>query len=242
MERNTNKVNQTETILFNKSNRNYFIQHFIFVDLTGGRALWGDDQQHWRGVVLSYSSTYSSSFPQLCALKIWKSELFWVEKMSLHPVSGHEVVDQRQQGENTRTNQGQKKRIFKKEKKPELVRSLLTRRLNHVCASRRLHSALSTWRLLNMSRCKHSAQKKYKIWRIQSQLVVSFESQSWVKVKVVKWCQKSEMSIIWCISITNNVKWNKKFNETAQMANFTYFQLIPKLCKRKRIFLGLENY
>ena len=32
---------------------------------------------------------------------------------------------------------------------------------------------------------------------------------------------KSEMSIIWCISITNNVKSNKKFNETAQTANFT---------------------
>ena len=36
---------------------------------------------------------------------------------------------------------------------------------------------------------------------------------------------KSEMSIIWCISITNNVKWNKKFNETAQMANFTVFTM-----------------
>ena len=37
---------------------------------------------------------------------------------------------------------------------------------------------------------------------------------------------KSEMSIIWCISITNNVKSNKKFNETAQTANFTDFPLI----------------
>ena len=47
---------------------------------------------------------------------------------------------------------------------------------------------------------------------------------------------KSEMSIFWCISITNNVKSNKKFNETAQTANFTYFPLIlyAKLCKRKR--------
>ena len=38
--------------------------------------------------------------------------------------------------------------------------------------------------------------------------------------------EKSEMSIIWCISITNNVKSNKKFNETAQTANFTDFPLI----------------
>ena len=37
---------------------------------------------------------------------------------------------------------------------------------------------------------------------------------------------KSEMSIIWCISITNNVKSNKKINETAQTANFTDFPLI----------------
>ena len=36
---------------------------------------------------------------------------------------------------------------------------------------------------------------------------------------------KSEMSIIWCISITNNMKSNKKFNETAQTANFTDFRL-----------------
>ena len=33
--------------------------------------------------------------------------------------------------------------------------------------------------------------------------------------------RKSEMSIIWCISITNNVKSCKKINETAQTANFT---------------------
>ena len=37
---------------------------------------------------------------------------------------------------------------------------------------------------------------------------------------------KSEMSIIWCISITNNMKSNKKFNETAQTTNFTDFPLI----------------
>ena len=37
---------------------------------------------------------------------------------------------------------------------------------------------------------------------------------------------KSEMSIIWCISITNNVKSNKKITETAQTAKFTDFPLI----------------
>ena len=37
---------------------------------------------------------------------------------------------------------------------------------------------------------------------------------------------KREMSIIWCISITNNVKSNKKFSETAQTAKFTDFPLI----------------
>ena len=43
-----------------------------------------------------------------------------------------------------------------------------------------------------------------------------------------KWsekCRKSEISLIWCISTTNNVKSCKKFNETAQTANFTYFLL-----------------
>ena len=57
----------------------------------------------------------------------------------------------------------------------------------------------------------------------QSQLVCSFQSQSWVKVKVVKWCPKSEMSII---SITNNMKSYKKITETAQTANFIDFPLI----------------
>ena len=37
---------------------------------------------------------------------------------------------------------------------------------------------------------------------------------------------KSEMSIIWCISITNNVKSNKKINETAEAGNCTDFPLI----------------
>ena len=54
-----------------------------------------------------------------------------------------------------------------------------------------------------------------------------------------KWsekCRKNEISLIWCISTTNNVKSCKKFNETAQTVNFNYFSLIscengPKLCK-----------
>ena len=43
-----------------------------------------------------------------------------------------------------------------------------------------------------------------------------------------KWsekCLKSEISLIWCISTTNNVKSCKKFDETAQTANFTDFSL-----------------
>ena len=43
-----------------------------------------------------------------------------------------------------------------------------------------------------------------------------------------KWsekCRKSEISLIWCISTTNKVKSCKKFNETAQTANFTDFSL-----------------
>ena len=43
-----------------------------------------------------------------------------------------------------------------------------------------------------------------------------------------KWsekCRESEICLIWCISTTNNVKLCKKFNETAETANFTYFSL-----------------
>ena len=43
-----------------------------------------------------------------------------------------------------------------------------------------------------------------------------------------KWsekCRKNEISLIWCISTTNNVKSCKKFDETAQTANFTDFSL-----------------
>ena len=41
----------------------------------------------------------------------------------------------------------------------------------------------------------------------------------------------SEMSIIWCISITNNMKTCKKFNERAQTAKFSVFsRLRQELC------------
>ena len=43
-----------------------------------------------------------------------------------------------------------------------------------------------------------------------------------------KWsekCRKNEISLIWCISTTNNVKSCKKINETAETANFTDFPL-----------------
>ena len=42
----------------------------------------------------------------------------------------------------------------------------------------------------------------------------SFGFQKPMKVKVVKWGWKSEMSIIWCISITNNVKSYKKLKKS----------------------------
>ena len=43
---------------------------------------------------------------------------------------------------------------------------------------------------------------------------------------------KSEMSIIWCISATNNVKSCTNFKETAQTANFTVFTM----CGRELFF------
>ena len=45
------------------------------------------------------------------------------------------------------------------------------------------------------------------------------------KWKWLEKCRKSEISLIWCISTTNKVKSCKKFNETAQTANFTDFSL-----------------
>ena len=66
--------------------------------------------------------------------------------------------------------------------------------------------------------------------------VLKLDERKW------KWSNgvgESEMSVIWCIYITNNVISCKKIKETAQMANFTDFPLIfvkvvqngPKLCK-----------
>ena len=61
----------------------------------------------------------------------------------------------------------------------------------------------------------------------------------------------SEMGIFWCISITNNVKSCRKFNEKAQTVNFSVFTMcgreLPaektyfwwKLGKRKHIFLNV---
>ena len=67
-------------------------------------------------------------------------------------------------------------------------------------------------------------------YKTQSQLVWSFEFQSMVKVKVVKWCRKKwNGHNLMYISITNNVKSYKKFTETAQMSNFSDFPLI--LCR-----------
>ena len=61
---------------------------------------------------------------------------------------------------------------------------------------------------------------------------------------------KREMSIIWCISITNNVKSSKKITETAQTAKFTDFPLIfcgngPKwtiTMQTQTFFLRLEKF
>ena len=46
--------------------------------------------------------------------------------------------------------------------------------------------------------------------------------QSRTKVKVVNGVKISEMGIVKCISIANNVESYKKFNEKAQTANFSY--------------------
>ena len=57
---------------------------------------------------------------------------------------------------------------------------------------------------------------------------------------------KSEMSIIWCISITNNVKSNKKKSmkqlkrPNSLISHWFSVEMVhngPKLCKRKRFFL-----
>ena len=53
----------------------------------------------------------------------------------------------------------------------------------------------------------------------------SFGFQKPMKVKVVNEVEKSEMSMIWCISITNNVKSYKKVNKIAKTAIFTVFTM-----------------
>ena len=45
-----------------------------------------------------------------------------------------------------------------------------------------------------------------------------------MKVKVVKWCLKCEMSIFWCISMPKNVKSCKEFNENAQLTTSVFLQ------------------
>ena len=61
---------------------------------------------------------------------------------------------------------------------------------------------------------------------------------------------KSEISIIWCLSITNNVKSCKIFNETAQkrptslISHWFPVEMVhigPKLFKRKGFFLCCKN-
>ena len=52
-----------------------------------------------------------------------------------------------------------------------------------------------------------------------------FGFQKLTKVKVVK---KSEMSMIRCISITNNAKSYKKLNKIAQTAKFTVFTMCSR--------------
>ena len=63
--------------------------------------------------------------------------------------------------------------------------------------------------------------------------------------------RKSDMSIIWCISITNNVKSCKKKSmkqlkrPTSLISHWFPVEMVhngPKLCKRKRFFLRLEHF
>ena len=75
------------------------------------------------------------------------------------------------------------------------------------------------------------------IYMSESQLVVSFESQSWVNLKVVKrWRKKLNEHNIMSI-------YHHKQCETLQkhLANFSDFsvemiQKVPKICKRKNLF------
>ena len=88
---------------------------------------------------------------------------------------------------------------------------------------------------------------------MQSRLMSLYQSGSWMKVKVVRWCFK-RWNQHWCISITNNV-WNnaKKHNKKAQTPNFNvcaiehrpHQQVFPENCcflwKLKRFF-GQNHY
>ena len=71
---------------------------------------------------------------------------------------------------------------------------------------------------------------KYHLWLRQSQLVCSFESQSWVKVKVVKWCRKkwNEHNLMYIYhkqyEIKQKIQWN---SSNGQLHLFP----IDSLCK-----------
>ena len=80
-------------------------------------------------------------------------------------------------------------------------------------------------------------RKIVKKYGIQPNFLLTRDASAWYDkvsdqwhVSVPKWGEsesgrKSEISLIWCISTTNNVKSCKIFNETAQTANFTDFLL-----------------
>ena len=70
--------------------------------------------------------------------------------------------------------------------------------------------------------CGSSAKS---LWRSVSMSAGSSPKVEW-KLKWSNGAGKSGLSIIWCISITNNVKSNKKITETAQTAKFTDSPLI----------------
>ena len=62
------------------------------------------------------------------------------------------------------------------------------------------------------------------IWQLFS-ITIRLDFKNPWKWKWSNEVEKSEMSMIWCISITNNVKSYKKLNEIAQTARFTVFTM-----------------
>ena len=86
-------------------------------------------------------------------------------------------------------------------------------------------SPLGIGTLLTLTILHQMRHNVIKIWRSVSMSAGSSPKVGW-KWKWSNGVGKSEMSIIWCISITNNVKSNKKITETAQTAKFTDFPLI----------------